>query len=303
MNEALPFVSISISFFNAESTLLDAVRSVFAQTHKNWELILIDDGSTDNSLELARSINEPRVRVYSDGENKKLAARLNQAITLSKYDFIARMDADDLMAPDRIEKQLKILTERKDIDLVSTGVLSLSDENTPVGIRVVPEGHVLTAKNILRAQSGIIHASVLARKSWYQRNNYREDYPAAEDSELWVRAYSKSDLKVFFIREPLYFYREDGNVTKEKLLRGYGLGRRLIRDSATSNFSFYLKINTFIRSFSKTAFVILMSFFNRLDFLRERRNRGCASDSEMSEYLSCIKSILSHDLILNKSDL
>lgn len=292
MNKDLPFVSISISFFNSEASLLNAVRSVFMQTHKNWELILIDDGSTDNSLKIAHSINDPRVRVYSDGENKKLAARLNQSIQLSKYDFIARMDADDLMAPDRIEKQLKILTERKDIDLISTGVLSLSDENSPVGIRVVPEGHVLTAKNILRAQSGIVHASVLARKSWYQRNNYREDYPAAQDSELWVRAYSKSDLKVFFIREPLYFYREDGNVTKEKLLRGYGLGRRVIRESATNNFPTYLKINTYFRSFFKTFFVILLSDFNRLDVLRKRRNKEAVLKSELTKFSKIIKEIL-----------
>src|SRR5690554_4188978 len=94
----LPSVSIGIPFFNAEAYLLDAIKSVFAQTHQNWELILLDDGSTDRSLEIARSIDDPRVRVYSDGQNKHLAARLNEIARLARYEYLARMDADDLMA-------------------------------------------------------------------------------------------------------------------------------------------------------------------------------------------------------------
>ena len=105
----LPPISIGIPFFNAERFLLDSIRSVFAQTHQDWELILVDDGSTDRSLEIAQSIADPRVSVYSDGKNKKLAARLNQIHTLAKFDFIARMDADDLMATDRIRRQLTFL--------------------------------------------------------------------------------------------------------------------------------------------------------------------------------------------------
>ena len=289
MNEVLPFVSISISFFNAESTLLDAVRSVFAQTHKNWELILIDDGSTDNSLELARSINEPRVRVYSDGENKKLAARLNQAITLSKYDFIARMDPDDLMAPDRIEKQLKVLVERENVDLVSTGVLSLNNENKPIGFRIISENHIMTAASVLKAQSGIVHASVLARKSWYERNNYREDLPVAQDSELWSRAYSKSDLKVHFIREPLYFYREDNNVTRSKLLKGYSVGRKNILKH--TRYPVSLRFFIYIRSFLKTAVVFCFSSFGALEFLRKRRILERVSDKDYDFFSKTVSNI------------
>jgi glycosyltransferase involved in cell wall biosynthesis len=74
-------VSIGISFYNCERFLPDAIRSVFAQTYQDWELILVDDGSTDRSLEIARSVNDPRVRVISDG--------LNQLISESSYDFIA----------------------------------------------------------------------------------------------------------------------------------------------------------------------------------------------------------------------
>ncbi len=71
-------VSIGIPFYNNEQTLVDTIRSVFAQTYQGWELILVDDGSSDRSLEIARSVDDERVRVITDGQNKKLPARLNQ---------------------------------------------------------------------------------------------------------------------------------------------------------------------------------------------------------------------------------
>ena len=296
MSKDLPFVSIGISFFNAEKSLLNAVRSVFIQTHKNWELILLDDGSTDESLNIAKSIDDPRVRVYSDGKNKKLAARLNQIITLSKYDFIARMDADDLMAPDRIEKQLKVLLENKDIDLVSTGVLSLNDDNEPVGIRCVEKEHSITAKNLLYGQSGIVHASVIARKSWYKRNFYREDYPIAEDKELWVRAYSNSDLKIAFIDQPLYFYREDGSISKDKLFLAYKQSRKVTIESAKQNFPFFLRVNTYLILCFKTTLSLLLTVFGRLDLLRKRRVKEKLYSAQHNKYTVMINKITNLNL-------
>lgn len=188
MASDLPAVSIGIPFFNAERFLLDAIKSVFAQTHEDWELILMDDGSSDRSLEIARSIDDPRVRVYSDGQNKKLAARLNEIHGLAKHDFIARMDADDLMATDRIEKQLRCLLARPDIDLVTTGVCSMTDHSVPYGLRVPEPEHVLTPYGVLSGQHGIVHASLLGRRDWFLRNPYDTSDHWAEDYKLWVRA-------------------------------------------------------------------------------------------------------------------
>ncbi|MEK5752755.1 glycosyltransferase family 2 protein, partial [Acinetobacter variabilis] len=74
------YISIGIPFFNAEKYLEDAIKSVLAQTFQNWELILVDDGSIDRSLEIARSFNDPRIRIIADGHNRRLAYRLNQII-------------------------------------------------------------------------------------------------------------------------------------------------------------------------------------------------------------------------------
>lgn len=271
INNNQPPISIGISFYNAELTLLDAVRSIFAQTHQNWELILVDDGSTDRSLEIAQSINDPRVRIYSDGENLRLAARLNQITKLAKYDFLARMDADDLISPVRLEKQINVLLSQPDIDLVTTGICSLNDDYKPVGVRCVTEEHVITANGLLSGASGIVHASLLGRRDWFVRNPYKESMLKSQDTNLWVRSYSKNDLSVAFLREPLYYYREDGNVTKKQLLLAYKMGRHTILADAKAGFNLSVKTRKFIDNLIKTLAVKLFTKY-ALKLARNRRN-------------------------------
>src|SRR3954468_15780628 len=106
---ASPRVTIGLPFVNSGETLPNAIRSVFAQTYDDWELILCDDGSTDISLEIARSVRDARVRVLSDGKNVGLPCRLNQIAAVARGEMLARMDADDLMHPNRIAAQVALL--------------------------------------------------------------------------------------------------------------------------------------------------------------------------------------------------
>ena len=99
-------VTIGIPFYNASQFLEYAIKSVINQTYTNWELILVDDGSTDDSLSIARSFNDQRIKILSDGVNKGLVSRLNEIILNSRGSYIARMDADDIMHFERIEKQI-----------------------------------------------------------------------------------------------------------------------------------------------------------------------------------------------------
>ena len=220
-------ISIAIPFYNAEKFLPDAIRSVFAQTYKDWELILIDDGSNDGSLKIAQSVNDPRVRVVSDGENKKLAKRLNEVTKLAKYDYIARMDADDLMFPDRLEKQMKCFQDDMNLDIVTTGVYSVLNDLTIRGIRG-QDYEYPKFEDILSRKKGITHAALIAKKSWYQRNHYNENLSIAQDLDLWISSSKKNDLKIKSISDPLYIYREENNVTQSKLLRAYKNERRMI---------------------------------------------------------------------------
>lgn len=228
----LPYVSIGIPFFNAEEYLEDAICSVLAQTHKYWELILVDDGSTDQSLAIAQryASSDERIRVISDGENKRLPSRLNQLIQESKYDYIARMDADDLISNDRLERQLQVLADNSEIDLVTTGCLTIGKDNELTGVRL-GQNYQMNAAMILEGVTNLLHASLLARKSWYLRNPYNENSILAEDFELWLQAAKNNDLNYIVIKEPLYWYRVVENVTIEKLIKGYSTQIKIINDN------------------------------------------------------------------------
>jgi glycosyltransferase involved in cell wall biosynthesis len=260
------FVTIGIPFYNAEKFLKDSIRSVFAQTHKNWELILLDDGSTDNSLQIAKSINDPRVRVYSDGKNKKLAARLNQIVRLAKSDIIVRMDADDLISPNRLKLQLEVLEKYPDIDLVSTGLFSVTDELELVGVRSHSKVSINFQDLLLKKGCGIVHASVIGRKVWFERNRYNEKLKLAQDYDLWLRTAKNDDLSIHLLPAPLYYYREGGSITPKKMLLAYEYEREMYK-KYTSNW-YYLVI----KSILKTLVVLILSKTNNFQFLISRRS-------------------------------
>lgn len=286
MNDSV-FVSICIPFYNAELTLLDAVRSVFAQTHKSWELILIDDGSTDRSLELAQSIDDPRVTVYSDGKNLKLAGRLNQVVSMAKYDYIARMDADDLMSPNRIKILLSILESNKEYDLASCGTYSIKDDGSYNGYRGANEKNY-TFEGLVSKSQGFLHAGLVARKSWYERNSYNESLPLGQDSDLWLRASKAGDFRAISIKDPLYMYREEGNVTSQKLLKAYKLERNNHANMINNKRK---KINYIAKSFLKTGIVSVMSATGTLKYLLHRRNKKDVSCEYMDKFDNSLNTI------------
>jgi glycosyltransferase involved in cell wall biosynthesis len=281
-------ITIGLPFYNVEKYLELAIKSVFAQTYQDWELLLIDDGSTDGSLDIAKSIKDPRVKVYSDGKNKKLAARLNEITKLAKYDYIARMDADDIMDPNRLTVQIKILEDNPQFDLVSTGMFSISNTNELLGYRGKAWENP-TFKEILNKKTGVLHASILVRKTWYERNKYNEKLKLGQDTEIWFRTSRNDDLKVKIISEPLYMYREEGNVTKEKLLRAYKNEREFL---ALYIEHYIPRIKFKLKSQAKSLFV---NIFGAPKFLLERRYNS-VSDNQRKIYDNVLKQIINTEL-------
>lgn len=282
-------ISIAIPFFNAEKYLPDAIRSVFCQTFENWELILVDDGSTDRSLEIALSVKDPRVTVISDGQNKKLAARLNQIVNISKYSLLARMDADDMMHPGRLTIQHKILLENPEVDLTGSGLYSINNDCDLIGIRG-SFCNKITHFDLLRREKSIVHPSILVRKSWCLRNPYDESLFLAEDAELWLRSSDRNDLNVCIIAEPLHIYREEQSVTFKKLIKS-GMLERMLRKRYSDLFLNQVKF--YLRSYFKTLVVILLNFIGCLGFLHKRRNSTNLSNAQREKYFSIVKSIRS----------
>lgn len=293
MSLPLPAVTIGIPFLNASEDLLNAVRSVFAQTHTDWELLLIDDGSTDNSLALAELIDDPRVHVYSDGRNCGLAARLNQITRMARYDFVARMDADDLVDPSRLERQLSEFIANPDLDLVSTGVYSLDNACVPRGMRCMPMDYVITPKSLLYGNCGIVNASVLARREWFLRNPFNESLSRAQDANLWIKAYDVDDLKVSILSEPLYFYREDNNVNVKRALEAYKVVRWSVVQDATRRYRFVDRIAAYLRSLLASSVVVVLEWLGRMDIIRERRLVQMLGSAERALVIDIIADIKS----------
>lgn len=207
-------VSIGISFYNAEKYLELAIESVLKQFYTNWELILIDDGSIDTSLTLVQSYNDPRIRIIADGVNRGLVFRLNQLIDESKGDYFVRMDADDIMFPDRINKQLNVFINNPSVDLVHTDAISITNENLILGYK-----KSIIQKNKLDILKGKtpIHPTVMAKIQYYRDNKYDENFVQMEDFELWYRTI---DNNVFFnLTEPCLFYREESTLISKKHIR------------------------------------------------------------------------------------
>ncbi len=215
-------ISIGIPFYNCEKFLPDAIRSVFAQTYQDWELLLVDDGSTDRSLEIARSVKDPRVRVLSDGKNRFLSTRLNQIAAEAKYDLVARMDSDDIMHPERLEIQHKCFDE-KAVQLVSSGICIIDNENAVKSLRNCSGKYDITPSGFLSYRHRLIHPAIMARRQWFLDNPYDTAMPRCDDFELFLRCTLDGTLtneSVRVIDRPLLFYRDSGAYTLKKIIAG-----------------------------------------------------------------------------------
>jgi len=179
------------------------VRSIFAQTLCDWELILIDDGSGDGSLRIARGIDDRRVRVVADGRNLRLAARLNQLARLARAPLLARMDADDLMHPDRLRLQVAAMEADPKIEVTGSSAVVVDSADRPLGVR----GTRLPSSAAEVLRSGLfVHPTVMFRTRWARAHPYSTGYPRAEDFELWAR--TARDASMLLLPQALLFYRD-----------------------------------------------------------------------------------------------
>ena len=150
-----------------------------------------------------------RVRLIRDATNRGLVVRLNQLVSLASGEYFARMDADDLMHPERLSKQVEFLNSHPNVDLVDSAMYSIDTNGELTGARGTEPGN-WTLVSLLRGNA-VNHATVLGRTSWFRRYPYDPKYPRAEDLELWCRTIGCSTFAR--IPEPLYFVREgDVNV-------------------------------------------------------------------------------------------
>ena len=210
-----PLVSIAMPFYNAERTIAASIRSILLQSYANWELLLCDDGSSDASRELARSFHDPRIVVWGDRQRLQLGARLNECIERARGAYVARMDADDIAYPRRLEKQLRFLADHPGVDLTGGWAVLFADAGAPVGKRADPAAHGEIARWPLHSFK-LIHPTFMGKTSWFRRYLYRADAFRCEDHDLLFRAYAGS--RFANLPEIVLGYRQ-GSIDLQKSLR------------------------------------------------------------------------------------
>ncbi|QPK64913.1 glycosyltransferase [Methylomonas sp. LL1] len=187
-----PVISILLPCKNGGAALSAALNSVLSQTFSDFELIFLDDGSTDGSLDTVKSFSDPRIRIVTDGTSKGLAARLNQGVSLASGKYIARMDADDVCFPDRLAKQVAYLEIHPEIDLLGCRAVVFRNPANVVGLLPFAATHQALCSQTWR-NIPLPHPTWMGRREWFLRYPYR--YPEvlrAEDQELLLRAHSSS---------------------------------------------------------------------------------------------------------------
>ncbi len=202
--EQKPVLSVVMSVYNAGIYLKPSVESILSQTFKNFEFIVIDDGSSDSSVETIKSFGDPRIRLVRQA-NHGLVYSLNKGVSLSRGKYIARQDADDVSLPGRLEKELKLITTNEKIGMVGSFFTYIDLGGNPSKTMVSPTLHDDLRLMLLNVNP-FGHGTVLFRKEALESvGSYNDDYHAAEDYNLW--RHLATDWEFAIIPESLYWYR------------------------------------------------------------------------------------------------
>lgn len=236
-------ISVVMSVYNGEKYLREAIESILNQTFRDFEFIIIDDGSTDRSLEIIKEFEQKdnRIKIISR-KNKGLIYSLNEGIKLARGEYIARMDADDISKINRLEKQIKYMQEN-DLDICGSWAEGIDTLGNKIkDLNYSPDINKIKTFTLLH--NSFIHSSVMFKKDIFEKvGGYKKFFKHIEDYELWTRIVFK--YRAGNIPEALIRYRlHDEQITKKN---GFEMKARgiLVRILALSRF--VLNFNPFCR--------------------------------------------------------
>lgn len=217
----MPKVSVLMSVYNCEKTVKESIASIIAQTFQDWEFVICDDGSSDNSYKIVEEIakEEPRIILIKNDGNRGLSYSLNHCLEVATGTYCARMDGDDLCDLTRFEKQVEFLDNNPEYAFVSTRMTRFDEQGT-YQIPEPIESYSPTKKDFIKG-SPFCHAPVMIRKSAYDAVNGYRDIPetlGVEDYDLWFRLYA-ADFKGYILQEPLYHMFDGRDAAKRRTFK------------------------------------------------------------------------------------
>ncbi len=221
MNRELPpFVSVIMAVYNGETNLRETVSSMLEQTFTDFEFIIVNDGSTDDTEHILARLTDPRIIVIHNEQNSGLAYSLNRGLERAQGKYIARIDADDLAVPERLEKQVAFLERHSEIGIVGNCCVVIDETGKRLGVARFPLKD-LEIRWVSLLTNSFNHPSVMIRRDIFRQHRltYDPTFQASQDYELWTRmlAYTRGAN----LEELLTIYRisNDSITTKHRSIQ------------------------------------------------------------------------------------
>ena len=230
-------ISVVSAVYNQEKYIEAAIRSVLRQTFKDFEYILIDDGSTDNSVALIRSFKDSRIRLIQNDANLKLPASLNRGFALARGKYIVRFDTDDICMPRRFAEQVKFMENNPQVDVCGSWIRYFG-ERLPYRAKLPAAADV--NRCLLLFVPTVAHSAIILRhaKVLDLGIKYSENYMHAEDYELWLR--HSLTIKVCNIKKTLVHYRVHRKQVTQKHLRESDASKKRAQREFFANHGWHL---------------------------------------------------------------
>lgn len=232
-----PSVSVIMPVYNGELYVRKAIDSLLKQTFTDFELIIINDGSTDRSMEIIESFNDPRILIIKNIKNTGLSAVRNQGLSAARCEFIAILDCDDIALPERLYTQKHFLDNHPSIGLLGTAVDLIDETGKKKGVRWKSEMTVDELRIALLFHNRFAQSSIMLRKSILRQEIYREGYAPAEDYDLWLRLAKNAQIQNIPTVYTLYRVHEKGSSQQQKEKQTEGLKnihRNLLKELSIS---------------------------------------------------------------------
>lgn len=200
----MSLISVIMPIYNADSYLENSIKSILAQSYSKFELILINDGSYDKSEEIINSFKDKRIKYLKNEKNKGIVYSLNKGIEISKGEYIARMDSDDIALYNRFEEQINFLKKNLDIDICGTNFYRFGSNLKLKKIKLEEKNKEIMSN--LLFNSPLCHPSIMMRKKIFENGKkYDENFPGMEDYKLWIDL--ACNHKFYNLQVPLLKYR------------------------------------------------------------------------------------------------
>lgn len=224
-------VSVVIPVYNVEKYIAQTIESVLAQTYQDFEIIIVDDGSVDQTLAICQQFNEPRLQIIQQ-KNRGASSARNRGIRYSQGEYIALLDGDDKWLPEKLEHQVQHLETRPELGVSFCRAAFMDDQGKPLGIYQMPQLTGIDVPSLLKANAIGSGSTPVIRRAVFEAIQFQdhsqgeiqtcyfdESLQRSEDLECWIRILLQTDWKIEGISNPLVFYRINPNSLSSNVLK------------------------------------------------------------------------------------